>query len=76
MLFQVENTPSGYIVSVYYEYHWYPLRNFGDRQGDAKFFKDFDCPKLEVDMVRLLVTRFNSSVKYSRGSSGRFFKHI
>ena len=23
---------------------WFPLRNFGDREGDAKAFKYFDCP--------------------------------
>lgn len=52
MQFQVSNTPDGYIVeaNVVTDFNsligsWRPLRNFGDRQGDAIAFRDIDCPE-------------------------------
>ena len=74
MMFQIENTPGGYVVSCYYDQHWHPLRNFGDRQGDARFFKEHDCPKLEDGMIRVLIKHYNPSVKYIRLNGGRFKK--
>lgn len=53
---------------------WFPLRNFGDRQGDAKCFKNFDCPALTDVQIRMLARNFNRSVKYIRISGKRFIK--
>lgn len=36
MMFQVSNTPEGYVVQVLICGTWTPLRNFGERQSDAK----------------------------------------
>ena len=71
MLAQVENTPQGYIVSIYYPdkngiCHWERLRNFGDRQGDAIEFRDWDLPHLEDHHIRLLIQKFDINVKYKR----------
>ena len=33
----------------------YPLRNFGYHEGDAKIFKEVDCPKLTDTQLRLLI---------------------
>ena len=74
MMFQIENTPGGYVVSCYYDLHWHPLRNFGDRQGDARFFKEHDCPMLEDGMIRALIKHYDPSVKYIRLNGGRFKK--
>lgn len=53
---------------------WQPLRNFGERQGDAKCFKYFDCPDLTELQLRMLVKRFDRSVKYERINGRRFIK--
>ena len=74
MMFQIENTPGGYVVSCYYDLHWHPLRNFGDRQGDARFFKEYDCPRLEDGMIRALIKHYDPSVKYIRLNGSRFKK--
>lgn len=74
MLFQVENTSHGYVVSCYYDMHWCPLRNFGDRQGDAIDFKIYDCPRLEDNIIRALIKRYDADVRYSRLCPGRFKK--
>lgn len=72
MLFQVENNPEGYVVSCYHDLHWHPLRNFGERQGDAKCFKDWDCPKLSDQQIRILERNYNPDRKYVRVSSTCF----
>ena len=74
MMFQVENNPEGYVVSCYHDLQWHPLRNFGERQGDARFFKEYDCPKLEDGMIRALIKHYDPSVKYIRLNGGRFKK--
>lgn len=53
---------------------WHPLRNFGDRQGDAKIFKYVDCPRLTDTQIRMLAKRFDRSVKYERINSRYFIK--
>ena len=45
-VFQVSNTPDGYVVQVRICGTWTSLRNFGDRQSNAKEFCYKDCPKL------------------------------
>lgn len=51
-----------------------PLRNFGDRQGDAKIFKEHDCPRLSELHIRMLIKNYKPSVKYIRLSERRFVK--
>lgn len=51
-----------------------PLRNFGFRQGDARIFKEVDCPKLTDMQIRMLVKRFDRSVKYERINGRKFVK--
>jgi len=75
----IQNTNYGYIVAVYFDLHrngnyqWHRLRNFGDRQGDAIEFRDYDVPKLEDSQVRLLIKNFDINRKYQR-VNGRKFK--
>ena len=65
MLFQIQNTSLGYIVSVLHEYHWYPLINFGDNHGDAIFFKHHVCPNLDSSQLRSLAAKYDSSSIFS-----------
>jgi hypothetical protein len=55
-------------------YRWQPLRNFGDRQGDAIIFRDSDAPKLTVAQLRRLAKQYNQDVKYMRYSATRFVR--
>ena len=72
MMYQVENTPCGYVVICYYDLHWHPLRNFGDRQGDAFAFRDWDCPHLSDTQIKMLERAYNKDRKYIRVSSTKF----
>ena len=79
-MFQICNEPHGYVVEVHYPDNdgisrWHPLRNFGERQGDARLFKEVDCPKLEDWQIRALIKGYNHEVKYER-ISDRKFKRI
>lgn len=51
-----------------------PLRNFGDRQGDAKIYQQHDCQHLSVAQLRALVKNFDRRVKYHRISERRFIR--
>ncbi len=69
----------GYEVTVLMEderrlRRWFPLRNFGERQGDAKIFKMVDCPDLTDTQIRMLVKNFDRNVKYIRINGRRFVK--
>lgn len=71
MLTQIENTPDGYIVGVYLRDgagngHWLPLRNFGDRQGDAIEFRDQDVPDFSVKELLMLHNTFDRTRRYKR----------
>lgn len=73
------NWNDGYEVCVLMEderglRRWLPLRNFGDREGDAKAFKYFDCPDLTDTQLRMLTKRFDRSVKYERINGRHFIK--
>lgn len=72
MMFQVENNPEGYVVSCYHDAHWHPLRNFGDRQGDAFAFRDWDCPHLSDTHIRMLERAYSKDKRYIRHSSTKF----
>lgn len=57
----------GYIITE-------PLRNFGDRQGDAKIYQLHDCHHLSVEQLRALVRNFDRHVKYNRINERLFIK--
>ena len=71
-MFQVENNPEGYVVSCYHDLQWHPLRNFGERQGDAFAFRQWDCPKLSDNQIRSLEKAYSKERKYIRHSATRF----
>ena len=79
MQFQIENTPNGYVVEAYViedvnslRGYWHPLRNFGERQGDAIAFRDYDCPKLSDAELRLLIKAYSPEKKYERINGRKF----
>ena len=76
---QVSNTKDGYIVSEWFilppdTYHrWHNLRNFGNRQSDAKnFAKDVD--KLNEYRLNDLARNYKNEIKYKRITSEKFVK--
>lgn len=73
MMFQVSNTPEGYVVQVLIVCTWTSLRNFGERQSDAKEFCDKDCPKLSDLHIKLLAKNYDKNIKYIRVNE-KFFK--
>lgn len=80
MQFQINNTPDGYVVEAFTQGpdfpgdYWQPLRNFGDREGDAKCFRDFDCPNLTDTQLRALIRAYNPETKYIRVNGRNFIK--
>ena len=79
MMSQIENTPDGYIVGVYLSDgngygHWYRLRNFGDRQGDAIAFREYDLPTFSNQQIELFIKTFDVGKKYMRKEKGRYVK--
>jgi len=80
MQFQVKNTPNGYVVEAFTPSmdspggYWHPLRNFGDRQGDAIAFRDFDAPLLPDAHIRALIKAYNPETKYIRVNGQKFIK--
>lgn len=72
MMFQVENNPEGYVVSCYHDLQWHPLRNFGERQGDAFAFRDWDCPNLSDAHIRMLEKAYSKERRYIRHSATKF----
>lgn len=79
MMAQIENTPDGYIVGVYLRDgngygQWHRLRNFGDRQGDAIEFREYDLPGFTDQQINLFIKTFNISQKYMRKTKGRYVK--
>ena len=81
MKFEVNNTQDGYIVEAYISDgtgygQWYPLRNFGNRQGDARDFMLYDCPKLTDLELKCLIRNFDIKTKYARIGRRRFIKEL
>lgn len=79
MIAQIENTPDGYIVGVYLRDgngygQWHRLRNFGDRQGDAIEFREYDLPGFTDQQIELFIKTFNIGQKYMRKTKGRYVK--
>lgn len=52
----------------------FPLRNFGEHQGDARIFKEVDCPKLTDAQIRMLIKNYDQKVKYKRISGTMFVR--
>lgn len=50
----------------------YPLRNFGQRQGDAMMFRQHDCPRLSMLQIKSLINRYDPSTKYNRIDENTF----
>lgn len=76
---QIENTPDGYIVGVYLRDgngygQWHRLRNFGDRQGDAIEFREYDLPGFTDQQINLFIKTFDVGQKYMRKTKGRYVK--
>lgn len=79
MLTQIENTPNGYIVGAYLRDsggngHWHRLRNFGERQGDAICFRDYDLPDLSYSQINMLAKQFSIKDEYVRIGKNRYRK--
>jgi len=79
MIFSIDNTADGYVVSAFIRDatgygQWLPLRNFGDRQGDAKDFCWLDCPRLTSSQIKQLVARYDKSFVYMRVNGSRFIR--
>ena len=77
-MFQINNTPDGYVVEVYREvgafYDWAKLANFGDNQGDARFFKEYDAPRLAEWQIRSLIDNYDKSVIFRKLATGHYQK--
>lgn len=48
------------------------LRNFGERQGDAFAFREWDCPHLSDTQIKMLERAYTKDRKYIRVSSTKF----
>lgn len=81
MMAQIENTPDGYIVGVFLRDgngygQWHRLRNFGDRQGDAIAFREYDLPTFTDQQIKLFIKTFDVGQKYMRKGKGRYVKRM
>lgn len=80
--FQIENTNDGFVVSAFVcdttstHKRWKPLRNFGDRQGDAILFKKVDCPRLNEFNLKSLIDRYDKATRYIRVNNRKFIKQV
>ena len=79
MEFEIQNTAEGYVVAAHTTDgsgygQWHPLRNFGDRQGDAIEYMMYDCPRLTDPQISALIRNYRKEVRYKRISSKRFEK--
>lgn len=70
MLTAVHNTSLGYVVEVFLlvgsSWSWHPLRNFGDRQGDARDFAFVDVPSFSESQIKLLRSSYSPRRLYMR----------
>lgn len=79
MITQIENTPQGYIVGAFLRDDrgygsWVRLRNFGDRQGDAIEFREWDLPDFSVQEIRMFAKTFKIENKYKRVARRHYVK--
>lgn len=75
MKYQVRNSNQGYIVDVYYNGKWHPIRNFGNRQGDARLFAYSDAESLSELQLQMMIKNYKNDIIYMRINS-RTFKEI
>lgn len=71
MEFQVTIKPEGYVVEALMldkdrGERWVPLRNFGDRQGDAIECAYRDCPALPFVHIKAMANLYDKDVRYER----------
>lgn len=51
---------------------WFPLRNFGHHQGDARLFKEVDAPSLSQNDIIMLARNYDHKRPVKRINSRRF----
>lgn len=51
---------------------WFPLRNFGHHQGDARIFKECDAEDLTQNEIIMLANSYNPNRHYQRINAHRF----
>ena len=51
---------------------WFPLRNFGHHQGDARLFKEVDAPSLSQNDIIMLARNYDHKRPVKRMNSRRF----
>ena len=77
-MFQINNTPDGYVVEIYREvgafYVWAKLANFGDNQGDARFFKEYDAPRLTEKEIQTLISTYDKREIFRKLATGHYQK--
>lgn len=78
-MFQILNTRYGYVVQVYREfgpnccfYAWVSIANFGDNQGDARFFKDYDAPRLTEKEIQSLISNYDETEIWRKLATGHY----
>lgn len=72
MLTQVHGTKNGYIVELYDNEQWRPLRNFGERAGDAIRYAYDDCRKLDLAILRATAAKYNPCQIWQRLKFGSY----
>lgn len=78
MIAQVENLSVGYVVSVYFQLpgdtmpHWYRVKNFGDRQGDAFDMVHYDIHDMDDARIISLIRSYDPSRTYIRLRAGQY----
>lgn len=71
---------NGYVVCLLmYDEGWrrkryFPLRNFGEHQGDARIYKDVDCPLLTDAQIKMLIKQYRNDIVYKRINSHKFIR--
>lgn len=71
MEFQVTNKPEGYVVEALMLdkdgcARWTPLRNFGERQGDAIECAYWDYPELSDSRLKAMANLYDKDVCYEK----------
>lgn len=51
---------------------WFPIRNFGPHQGDARIFKECDVCNLTQNDIIMLANNYNPNRVYRRINAHRF----
>lgn len=51
---------------------WFPLRNFGSHQGDARLFKECDVCNLTQNEIIMLASNYNPTRHFKRINARRF----